>query len=211
MIQDVQELGAELQFQTLFDREILEQRVIDVEQARPMQKVAARVAIDVDVLRWKGVRRCIDTVGQVTVSAVRAGRVNQVGPSRAAGGGIGSVNRAGDIERQPRLRDEERIHLPRPERASQKGVCGVEDRDFVNHAARQAVADVPVGVGIVGAPVIRVHRRAAAIRIGGDVLRMRPGVAAAEQQAAGHALAHDHAQALVVGDLVILNRADHVE
>src|SRR5205814_5885898 len=55
MIQEVEELGAELQFQTLFDREILEQRVIDVEQARPMQNVAARVAIDVDVLDRKSV------------------------------------------------------------------------------------------------------------------------------------------------------------
>ena len=73
------------------------------------------------------------------------------------------------------------------------------------------MADVPVGVAVVGFPPVRIHGSAAAVGIGGDIQSVRPGVVGQHLQAVRHALAEDHAHALVVGDLVGVDGADRAE
>src|SRR6266566_1013041 len=99
MVEQVEQLDAELQLHPLLDGEVSEQRVIDVDQPGPVQEVSALVAIGEDARRWKGVGGGRNASGQVRVSAIGLGRADQVRTVGAAGGGVGGIGPSADVER----------------------------------------------------------------------------------------------------------------
>src|SRR5690348_9610828 len=109
-------------------------------------------------------------------SAVVARGVNQVWPVGAAGGGVRRVGGRRDIERQPSLKSNDAVGLPLSEGAPQQPIRGGEEGNVVNEGGEKTVTDVPVGVAIIGLPPIGNHGSAAAIGVGTDVQRMRPGI-----------------------------------
>ena len=104
-------------------------------------------------------------------------RVYQVRTVGAAGSGIGGIGSGRDVERQPAASVMMPLACQLRERALQDRVRAGEERNVIDECGDQAVADVPVGVAVVGLPPVRIHRRAAAVGIRGDVQRVRPGVA----------------------------------
>ena len=109
---------------------------------------------------------------------------------------------------KPGLQRDDAVGLPLGERALQDRVGDREERDVVNERGHKAVADVPVRVAVIGLPPVWIHGRASAVGVGGDIQRVRPGVAGQHLQAVRHALAEDDAHALVVGDFVVGDGAD---
>src|SRR5206468_10037707 len=99
MVEQVEQLDAELQLHPFLDGEVPEQRVIHVDQPGPVQQVSALVAIGEDTRRWKGVGGARNASGQVRVSAVGLGGADQVRTVDAAGGGIGGLGPGADVVR----------------------------------------------------------------------------------------------------------------
>jgi hypothetical protein len=85
IVPDVEGFDAEGEPHPLLDREDLEDRHVSVEQVRPTQNVAARVAVGEDALRdvaGDGEGRSIDATDQVPGAAVVHRRLQQVGTLR---------------------------------------------------------------------------------------------------------------------------------
>ena len=213
VVEQGERLEAELELQPLMDREVLEQREIHGLRAGAMQQVAALVPIG-EVGRHGGIQirnrvgGGVDAAHQVPAPAVVARRVEQVRPVGAAGAGVGRVGSGRNVEWNAGLQRHDAVALPPGERALQERVRDREEGNIVNEGGHETVADVPVGVAVVGLPQIRLQRSAAAVGIRGDIQRVRPGVVGVHGQAARQALVEDHGHALVIGDLVGVDGAD---
>ena len=125
---------------------------------------------------------------------------------------VGGVGRHQDVERRAALERGDAADLPAAEHAAQQEVVGVaEERHVPQVADDQPVRHVPVGRAVVAPDVEVVHRLAAAVGVRGHVARLRPRVVRVEHEAVGHAPARGERDRVVVGDEVVLDRADLAE
>src|SRR5882672_6522212 len=84
----------------------------------------------------------------------------------------------------------------------------MEGRYVVDECGEKPMADIPIGVAVIGFPEVRIHVRASAVGIGGDVECVRPGVARQELQSAGITLPENDAHALVIGYYIVVEGPD---
>src|SRR5262249_40237394 len=112
------------------------------------------------------------------------------------------------VEVRSRLNCRDVVDLPASQSASHKPVFVFECRKVINEAGHKPVAYVPVRASVIAVPIVRVHGKAAVIRIGRDIQRMRPGVTRKDLDSVLYTLPKNRRQTVIIGDFVILNRTD---
>ncbi len=215
MVEQSERLEAKLKLQPLLDREILEQREIHNFRARTVEQISSGVSISVvgrDGIQI-GDRECgrIDASHQMPAAAVAGSFMNQIRPVSSQRGCVGGVGSSGNVERQTGLDGDDGVALPFCEHALQDWIRHPEERNFINELAHKTVTDVPVGVAVVGSPVIGNQRRASAVGVGGGVQCVRPGVTSKHLEAMRQPLAKDDTHAFVVGDFIVVDGPDNTK
>src|SRR5262249_17623072 len=116
-----------------------------------------------------------------------------------------------DVERQSAANDHDSVRLPTSEHAPDYGAGAGEERNVINERSHHTVPDIPVRVAIIGAPVVWIHWRAAAVRVRVDIERVGPRVSELPGESLVDTLAEDRAHAFVVRDQIVADRADRAD
>src|SRR4030095_9850132 len=96
---------------------------------------------------------------------MRTSGFQDVGALRAAGRGIGAVLGNGDVEEPSALQGGNAVQLPSAEGELQRLVAAGEERQVVDIAGDEAVAEIPIGTAVVKPPIVGMHGCATAVGI----------------------------------------------
>src|SRR5262249_52336700 len=174
MVEKVEELGAELRARGLADLRILDDRKINVVEARPDDHVASQTAEARDSHKDGGIEPTVYVADDVN-------RTRNIGPERA-GHTVDHAVGGNDVDRVAALRLDYRSELPALD------VPVAFDRQFINRAQDETVARVEVRQSAVTTQVVAVlhDHSLRAERI--VVERLRERIGCVELQASRKAL-----------------------
>src|SRR5205814_781263 len=125
--------------------------------------------------------------------------------------GVVAVGVDRQTERRPTLQSSNSVDLPSTKHTAHNTIAVPEERNLINVGPDKSVPDVERSIAVIQPPVIWIHRRAAIVRIAGNIQRMRPCVTHVELESVRVTLVHRYCQVMVIRDQIVRNRADLTE